>query len=1184
MFRELFRFELFYQRKQRALYLLSLVFLGYGLLIGSQGHSPANVNFDSVYQFSYYTGIMTLGATFIVMFFAISGVIRDKKNNFEHIIYSTSLSKPQYFLSRFLGVFLFSLLTFMPYFIGFYLGTQSPTLDANRLSGFNLLLYFQTWLFFVVPNVFICASMIYSVALLSKNTVVTYISGVFIYFLYIMSSVVLNSPIMAQSIPSTPEGLMIASLLDPFGLTAFFEQTQFWTAFQKNNQQLELGGYLLWNRILWMCFAVGVLLSSYHLFSFRKTSNQPFNRKKKEMEAVPSITYSPVNISLNLKQKWLSFITLLQTDVKAVFRSLPFIGVIGMWIAIVVGEFYARIIEGGSYNDSWYASTNLMIELFTSSLQLLSIVLIVFYSGELVWRSRDHRFNSIIDSTPVSNVLLYISKLVAIIALPLMLISTGVLLAIGFQVYTGYFNFELDLYLSLFYYEGVSLVFFSIIVLFIQYLIPNKYLAMGVSGILILMLRVFPHYIGIEHPMLRLGAMPIPSYTNMNGYSIVTVAFNHYTLYWLSIGLVLSCIGFRLYQRGAVTTKRITKLLKGWENGQRIALGIGIVVLLSSGSTIYYHTNVKGEYHSSTKELDQREQYERKYKQYDSLDRLSHVSFKTEVDLYPSQQRYTVKANHILRNKNNVPVYQVFINERSKVGSLELEKGKLKAHDSVYGTYLFEFLDGIQPGEEVNMRYYLEKKSSAYEIDKSIVENGSYITFQQFEPKLGYSKSMEITDVYEREKRGLPIYEEEDALAHMLTFSNSVGKTSYETIISTEGGQIALGTGNLVKKWNSEERDYYHYVSPVKVVPSVGYFSAKYATQTSSHRGISIEQYYHPEHNYNVDLIEESTKRTLDYCLEHFGDYPFDHLRIAEIPGHWPFGGFCHPGTISMVEDRLYLVDVRSTETFNLVAKRTIHEVAHQWWGAILTPKIIEGGSIFVEGFAKYTEAVVMEKMYGKGALWQIAQTANNTYFQGRTFATKMEPPVYLEDGENYLAYGKHYTVLMALKDLIGEDKVNQVMRTLVDRYRDSKELEVTSLHLLEEIFKVTPQEYHELINDWFKRVIRYDLSAKEASYKKLANGKYEVSMVVNAKRFETMKNGEEVQIELNEPINIGVFTTHPKNVKADNIILYLQPHVLNKDEVRLSVIVDQEPVYVAIDPYGTRSDENLYDNIVELN
>ena len=89
-----------------------------------------------------------------------------------------------------------------------------------------------------------------------------------------------------------------------------------------------------------------------------------------------------------------------------------------------------------------------------------------------------------------------------------------------------------------------------------------------------------------------------------------------------------------------------------------------------------------------------------------------------------------------------------------------------------------------------------------------------------------------------------------------------------------------------------------------------------------------------------------------------------DHIRIAEIPMvRWGFGGFVYlPGTISMVENRLYLEHVSDPQTFTLAAKRTIHEVSHQWWGHALTPKPIPGASLLIEGFAKYTEAIIMEK------------------------------------------------------------------------------------------------------------------------------------------------------------------------------------------------------------------------------
>ena len=408
-------------------------------------------------------------------------------------------------------------------------------------------------------------------------------------------------------------------------------------------------------------------------------------------------------------------------------------------------------------------------------------------------------------------------------------------------------------------------------------------------------------------------------------------------------------------------------------------------------------------------------------------------------------------------------------------------------------------------------------------------------------------------------------------------------KTRFETIVSTDSNQTAISSGSLIKEWTENGRNYYHYKSKDKIMPAVGYFSANYASKKINYKGVSIEQYFDANHNFNIEDIENSIKQTLDYCQDNFGTYAFDHVRIAEVPSHWPFGGFAHPGVISMVEDRMYLADVSKEETFNLVAKRTIHEVAHQYWGHTLSAKPVAGGPLFVEGFAKYTEAVIMEKMYGKRAIYQLSDTARRRYFSGRSFASDIEPPVYKVFSEGYIMYGKAYTVMLALRDLIGEQQVNKVLKTITDRHRDTNKLEATSIEFLEEIYKVTPEEYHTLIDDWFKKVITYDLGIEESSYKVLPNGTYEVTVNVKAKRFETLNSGEIEQIKIDEPIKIGVFTTHPSTVKADGSILYYKSNHINKETTEITFIVDQEPVYIAIDPFGTRSDENYTDNLLNL-
>jgi len=121
------------------------------------------------------------------------------------------------------------------------------------------------------------------------------------------------------------------------------------------------------------------------------------------------------------------------------------------------------------------------------------------------------------------------------------------------------------------------------------------------------------------------------------------------------------------------------------------------------------------------------------------------------------------------------------------------------------------------------------------------------------------------------------------------------------------------------------------------------------------------------------------------------------------------------------------------------------------------------------------------------------------------------------------------------------------------------------------------------LVGDWFKKIITYDLGIEESSYTALADSTFEVSIKVNAKRIEMLSHGETQQISIDEPVMIGIFTTHPSEVKEEGSILHYVLHQINKEATELKLIVKERPTFIAIDPYGTRSDENRVDNILRL-
>jgi len=1186
MFKKLLQFEVFYQLKQRAFPIFALLFLSLGVFVGGQGFASKGVNFNAVYQVYFHTSIFTLGSVFIIMFFAISATLRDKQYNMEHLIYSSSIKKRQYFWSRFFGTFIFSVLAFSPFLIGYIFGNYFSDLDPERLGDFRLMTYLQPWLFIVLPNIFICSTIVFSVSTLTKSSIATYASAVFIYMLYFISAIFLNSPLLAQSVPASPESMALAATLDSFGVAAFFEQTQYWTPFQKNTQLLSFSGLFLLNRLVWILVSIGILFATYSVFSFRKTTKKVKKEPTQKTVKIQTLIYKPINALHNFKAQQMAFFTLLKLELKNVFMGLPFIAVLIMWLLIVFSELFSTVIGGGEYGVSVYPFTNQLIDLFLDQLTLFSLILIIFYSSEIVWRERDLNINSIIDVTPVKNGVFFLSKLTALLSLPMILITSGILMCIIFQISLNYTNFEFSLYASLYYHYGVQLVVFSMISLFINSLAKNKYMGMGVFGLIVL-LSLKSGMLGLEHPLTSLGFLPRLEYNNLDGFNGVSNLFDHLALYWLALGLILTVLSFKIWNRVQVASfsVKLKQLALHWTRTQKYVTLILVVLFLYAGGLVYYNVNIVSKYETMNDRLEISENYERKFKKFDSIERLYPTSKKTKVDFYPTKRMYTVSADYMLKNKSEQSLSELFITERVSLVNITIENAHLVVHDTLYGTYLFKYDKPLQPNDSVRYTFKLKKEVKGYETDNSIVNNGTYINrFGNFEPILGYTSGLEISNRTERQKRNLPErIEEDNSDAHIVLEDVKHEKIRFETIISTSSNQTAISSGRLLKEWSENNRKYYHYKSSGKILPAIGYFSAKYKTKITNYKGVSIEQYYDANHDFNIENIDNSVKQTLDYCQENFGTYNFDHIRIAEVPSYWPFGGFAHPGIISMVEDRLYLTNVSNEETFNVVAKRVIHEVSHQWWGHTLSAKPVAGGSLFVEGFAKYTEAVVLERMYGKRALYTLAEDVRSRYFRGRSFASVVEPPVYKVDGQSYIAYGKSLTVMLGLKDLIGEEQVNKVIKTLTDKYRSINKLAVTSVELLDEIYKVTPTKQHTLVNDWFKKLITYDLGIEESSYKELTNGTYLVTVKVKAKRLETFDSGEIKQIAIDEPIKIGVFTAHPSNVKDDNSILYYESNQFSKEITEIKIIVKEKPSYISIDPFGTRLDENLADNLMTL-
>ncbi len=1189
MFTQLLRFEWRYHIQHISFPAFALFFGLFGFLLSGRAFGDPNLYNNAPYNLTKVVGLMSLAAIFCMMVLASRVLLRDQQSRMQELIFATPVHKGPFLLSRFMGYFTVSLLLFAFTMLGLWIGAM-VTPPGKYLGPIDGSHYVWLYLIMAVPNLLIGGVVLFSIASLTRSTLATYVGGILLYCLYWLAAMLLNSPMMAGATPASAEGLALAALLDPFGLSAFFEQTRYWEVVQKNTEVIALTGNFLYNRILWIVISLSIFLANYFAFKFRKGKHLGRTAARSvvtEALTSPIDGLAPPGLVLPARRSFADQLHMLWSNFKIelsqILRSWPFWVIMVAWAGIVASEILTRIYGGGEYGTSLYPTTNLMIWLFAEPFKFLSLLLVIFYAGEMVHRERVLKMNEFKDSLPIPNWVFALSKYLALVSIPILLISSAIFIAIICQSSKGWFEWNLPLYLSAFYINGLLIFFFAVMAVFIQNLVPNKYLGMLLSLVFVLVFTsTLGAQLGISHPLLRIGALPSLEYNNMNGYGPQLNAFNWMALLWGSFYLSLGYLTTLVWRRGTAVNifRRIEFTPK-----RRGILVVSLSVFLLVGGFVYYNTNILNAYQTRAQRLDQLADYEKKYKVFEDLLELSIIDVKTKVDLHPKERQYFIEHEFILQNKNEESIREVYFTASpfTKVCQFELSRAVLRKHDDTHGVYWFEFAEPVQPGDTVRMRYDIEDNHQGLQVgtsffDMDIVENGTNIMNRFIAPSFGYRHSNEITDNEERKKRGLaPIEEEPEDPLHSET--NVDQKFSFETVISTDADQIAIAPGQLIEEKADSNRRIFHYKTEQPINNFYSYLSAKYAVKKLVHRGVSLEVYYAPGHDFNVAHMLQIMRQTLDYCQNNFSSYGMDHLRIAEIPGHWPMGGYATPGVIGLVEDRSFFTDLRDSTSFDVVAKRVAHEVAHQWFGHQLNPEFGPGASMIVESFAKYLEVIAMDQLHGKGQLRQLLKDQMNDYFYGRSLLDEPEPALDRVENQAFIFYAKGCIVMNALRDLVGEKPLNAAISEMINCYGYPNP-RGTAQDFITILKSRTPPHTHARIDDWVSKVLFFDNKITNVKTESLADGQYKITLQIEASKKVLNDAGAIQDTSFAEAMTIGFFDQHPDQLRRSDSPVYLERHSIQDGANELVIILNQLPKYVVLDPYLNLLDKNVYDNV----
>jgi aminopeptidase N/ABC-type transport system involved in multi-copper enzyme maturation permease subunit len=1155
-----------------------------GVQIGARG----NVHLNSPFAILMTTGIMTVFALFVVVAFVASVVVRDDETGFAPILRATPVSKRDFLIGRFVGATLVAFLVLVAIAAGQLLGSFMWWLDPERLGPLRLSHYAYALFFFVLPSLLVMAAGFFGIATATRSMMASYVAAVALLAAYILTSNAL----------SDPQWETLVAIADPFGLSTFELATKYWTATERNTQLPAMDGLLLLNRALWFAVALGLFVIAYLRFRF-----ETHGRKVDATSARKAVAPAPAHVeSVPLAQRFgpgtglRQLLALARFDMAFVFRSPAFFVLLGIGVLNAFGGlWFATSILGTDV----FPVTRTMAERLRGSFDLYPLLIAIYYAGELVWRDRQQRVHEIVDATPAPDWTHVVPKIVAIVLVLAATLAVSLLTAVAVQAFKGYFEFELGRYVEWYFLPNlIRFAQFTIFAVLVQALVPHKFIGWAVM-LLYFVANTSMNGIGLEHTLYRFTASPPVPLSDMNGSGRFWIGRAWVQGYWTPFALVLAVFAYARWRRGAETPlrERLRRLPQRLASPAGAIAGLAAVAFIASGAWIFYNTNVLNTYRSSKDQEKLLAEYEKALVGFEMIEPPTITDVKLQVDLFPRAVRAVTRGSYAIENRSGAPMPEVHVqwDQRLKMDSLTIDGATVQKDykDFAYRIYRFDPPLGVNEKRSVAFATTLEERGfpNARPLTR-IVENGTFIDNSEITPLLGFDRDRLLKDRNKRRKYGLDPdqrmarLEDVAANAHHYLRHDS-GFVSAEITLSSDADQVLVAPGRKLDEVIKDGRKTARFVTDAPIQHFFSLQSARYAVKTDRAQPaagpVDLAVYYHPAHAYNVDRMLAAMKTSLELFSTVFAPYQFSQARVLEFPAYASFAQ-AFANTMPYSESIGFIVDAHDPEKIDLVTYVTAHEVGHQWWAHQLIGADKQGATMLSESFAQYSALLVMEKLYGREQIRRFLKFELDRHLRARGGEVVEEVPLARVENQPYIHYQKGSLVMYWAKEVIGEEKVNRALARFLKEHAFKPAPFPTSLDFLRVLREEAGPQHADLITDLFERITLVDVKATSARAVKRADGRYDVTLEVQARKLYADGKGKETEAPLDEPFDIGVFAAEPgkKDFKADSVLLFERRRVRTGKQI-FTVTVDKQPKFAGVDPYNKRIDRNSDDNVMPV-
>jgi len=1003
------------------------------------------LNHNATLVISKLVGIISALIIIAAPFIIAQAVQRDFDHNLHSIMYSYPISDSEYLLGRFLGAFLsFSILPFIA-IIGAWIGGM--TLADSYTGYFHIGLYLCPFILIVLPGLLFGSAVIFWVTLKTRKNSTIYLTAITVFVFLFLIQAFLGDQIRYVS-QSTIGTIKWLTLLDPFGASVLSLETTGMTVAEKNDFTLFSSSFLVIHRLFWTVISIGLLVTIKRTFLRtysldRKRMNRKSSNEVSVYSPVRELAQLPqVTVTYNLSSKLSSLFRLSWFDFKYSVFNIGFVLIILLSLSSLHSNFIKNVDSTGIFpTTSYFINTGM------DNVDMPILLLVLFFTGVIIWREKDHNFDRILYSYPIKNTFIlgqkWISLSLIILFYFFIIFSFGVL---SQTLIYGFSDLNLKAYGS--YLAGYKVFNYLVIATgfsLIHILSPNKFIgyALSVVGILFVL---FAPSLGIVTHLLRPGTLPEAPYSELNQFNPVSTINGWLRLYWgLFVAFALAW-AIIMIDRGGNTSWR--KRLSESRVNMRLILGVlGISVLSGFG-----YISVKSTlFTPAITDIQTYLEYEKLYKQYEGRAQPAITDIKLNVDLYPSDNSGSIEGIYGVKNTSETLIEEIHITlintEATTLKQLFINReGMFFIKDFETGYAVYSFEEALQPGDSTTFSYSLvfnENKYKDHNFNLNLADNGlildSFAGNIKYFPQIGYKRELEVQNETLRAEKGI-----DKKPSTLIKYSDNRPPSqmardiiNYEAVISTEIDHTAISSGYLVEMWSKENRNNYHYKTQSPISGEFGIVSGEYQKHTEATNGLTINIFFDPKHDYNLQSITEGIKDSYRFNTSYFGEYSFyPEINIVEVPGYGVINGtaLSKPSLILWNENGGFTADIQHMY-IDRVYSTAVHEMAHQWWGHQLRPiSFTEGQQLMYETIAQYVRLTALKEKYDSSVVNRFLEEEKFYYKTGVSLSSKKEPPLF-KASDSHIIYNKGTLVMDSLRVLLGEQKLNDILRRFYSEY-----------------------------------------------------------------------------------------------------------------------------------------------------